>query len=53
MDSLDFSWIGCTMGYNIDAWNMVWGGLADREIWFTHDYGRVVSGSPEPGPIFL
>ena len=53
MDSLGYSWIGCSMKSHIHDWNMAWGWLAKREIWFNHVYGQVVRGSPKLGQIFL
>ena len=43
----------CSMRSHIHAWNMAWGWLAEREIWFSHVYGWVVHGSPEPSQICL
>jgi len=34
---------------HIHAWNMTWGWLAERKIWFSPIYGRVVRGSPWHG----
>jgi len=30
------------MRSHIHGWNMAWGWLAEREIWFSHVYGRVL-----------
>ena len=45
---MDAFWIGLSMRSHIHAWNMAKGWFAERNISFSHSYGRVLCRIPEP-----